>query len=200
MARLSAGVSRRGAILLALLFAAFLAAPFVVNDYLLTVLILILYFAYAGQAWNIMMGFAGQLSLAMPSISVSAPMWRRRCLSASASVPGWVCSGPFGCRGLRGDHRISCFSLSRRRRLFRNSDHCLCRIRAYRLRSSGFRQCVGRIISSGQAERTKRSVAAAWRSPNVLLHHPVRDIAPLSPLPSSHSQPYWLLLARDPRG
>ena len=33
------------------------------NDYLLTVLILILYFAYIGQAWNIMMGFAGQLSL-----------------------------------------------------------------------------------------------------------------------------------------
>jgi branched-chain amino acid transport system permease protein len=34
-----------------------------VNDYLLTVLIIILYFAYTGQAWNIMMGFAGQLSL-----------------------------------------------------------------------------------------------------------------------------------------
>ena len=33
------------------------------SDYLLTVLILILYFAYIGQAWNIMMGFAGQLSL-----------------------------------------------------------------------------------------------------------------------------------------
>ena len=37
--------------------------PLVANDYLLTVLILILYFAYVGQAWNIMMGFAGQLSL-----------------------------------------------------------------------------------------------------------------------------------------
>src|SRR5208337_2607256 len=33
------------------------------GDYLLTVLITILYFAYTGQAWNIMMGFAGQLSL-----------------------------------------------------------------------------------------------------------------------------------------
>ena len=33
------------------------------SDYLITVLILILYFAYVGQAWNIMMGFAGQLSL-----------------------------------------------------------------------------------------------------------------------------------------
>ena len=63
MARLSAGLSGRGAILLAVLFVVFLAAPFFVNDYLLTVLILIFYFAYAGQAWNIMMGFAGQLSL-----------------------------------------------------------------------------------------------------------------------------------------
>jgi branched-chain amino acid transport system permease protein len=61
--RLTGGVSRRGAALLAALFAVFLAAPWVVNDYLLTVLIIILYFAYAGQAWNIMMGFAGQLSL-----------------------------------------------------------------------------------------------------------------------------------------
>ena len=37
--------------------------PLLASDYLLTVLILILYFAYVGQAWNIMMGFAGQLSL-----------------------------------------------------------------------------------------------------------------------------------------
>jgi len=38
-------------------------APMFANDYLLTVLIIILYFAYTGQAWNILMGFAGQLSL-----------------------------------------------------------------------------------------------------------------------------------------
>jgi len=58
-----AGAPRRGLVLLALLFAALLIAPYVVNDYLLSVLIIILYFAYGGQAWNIMMGFAGQLSL-----------------------------------------------------------------------------------------------------------------------------------------
>jgi branched-chain amino acid transport system permease protein len=63
LSRLTAGVSRRSAVLLAAALAAFLAAPWIVNDYLLTVLIIILYFAYAGQAWNIMMGFAGQLSL-----------------------------------------------------------------------------------------------------------------------------------------
>jgi branched-chain amino acid transport system permease protein len=59
----STGFSRRGAALLAVLLAALVAAPWMVNDYLLTVLVLILYFAYTGQAWNVMMGFAGQLSL-----------------------------------------------------------------------------------------------------------------------------------------
>jgi branched-chain amino acid transport system permease protein len=57
------GVSRRAGLLLAAVLAALSIAPLFVNDYLLTVLIIILYFAYTGQAWNIMMGFAGQLSL-----------------------------------------------------------------------------------------------------------------------------------------
>jgi len=57
------GPSRRTVILLAALIAALLIAPWIANDYLLTVLIVILYLAYTGQAWNIMMGFAGQLSL-----------------------------------------------------------------------------------------------------------------------------------------
>jgi branched-chain amino acid transport system permease protein len=48
--------------LLALL-AALLVAPLLVDGHTLSVLIVILYFAYVGQAWNVMMGFAGQLSL-----------------------------------------------------------------------------------------------------------------------------------------
>jgi branched-chain amino acid transport system permease protein len=63
MAWLTDGVSRRTWLLLAALLVAFLVAPLFAGDYLLTVLILILYFAYTGQAWNIMMGLAGQLSL-----------------------------------------------------------------------------------------------------------------------------------------
>ena len=63
VSRLLDGVSRRGLVLLALLLAGLVAAPWLANDYLLTVLIIILYFAYTGQAWNVMMGFAGQLSL-----------------------------------------------------------------------------------------------------------------------------------------
>ena len=63
IARLIAGVPRRGLVMLAAVLAVMLLAPLFAGDYLLTVLILILYFAYTGQAWNIMMGFAGQLSL-----------------------------------------------------------------------------------------------------------------------------------------
>jgi len=54
--------SRARALLLVLLFA-LIAAPLVADRYLMSVLILIFYFAYVGQAWNLMMGFAGQLSL-----------------------------------------------------------------------------------------------------------------------------------------
>jgi branched-chain amino acid transport system permease protein len=56
-------VSPRAMILLGGLLVVLLIAPWFVNDYLLTVLIVVLYFAFTGQAWNIMMGFAGQLSL-----------------------------------------------------------------------------------------------------------------------------------------
>jgi len=52
-----------GRALAALLLGAFLAAPLFADRYLLSVLILVLYFAYVGQAWNLLMGFAGQLSL-----------------------------------------------------------------------------------------------------------------------------------------
>jgi branched-chain amino acid transport system permease protein len=40
-----------------------IALPFVAGNYLLSVATLVLYLAYVGQAWNVMMGFAGQLSL-----------------------------------------------------------------------------------------------------------------------------------------
>ncbi|MFI4989095.1 MAG: branched-chain amino acid ABC transporter permease, partial [Alphaproteobacteria bacterium] len=40
-----------------------LAAPLILDRYTLSILILILYSAYLGQAWNVMMGFAGLLSI-----------------------------------------------------------------------------------------------------------------------------------------
>jgi len=50
-------------LLLAALAAALLALPHVAGSYVLSVATLALYFAFTGQAWNVMMGFAGQLSL-----------------------------------------------------------------------------------------------------------------------------------------
>jgi branched-chain amino acid transport system permease protein len=54
---------RHGKVLGLLLFATFALAPVIADRYLLSVLILVFYFAYLGQAWNLLMGFAGQLSL-----------------------------------------------------------------------------------------------------------------------------------------
>jgi branched-chain amino acid transport system permease protein len=63
MTALFGGLPRRVLIALALFFALLLVAPWLVSAYVLSLLVVVLYFAYAGQAWNIMMGFAGQLSL-----------------------------------------------------------------------------------------------------------------------------------------
>jgi branched-chain amino acid transport system permease protein len=63
MRRLLEGVPPRALVLLAALLAVLIAFPFFASGYLLSVGFLILYFAFVGQAWNIMMGFAGQLSL-----------------------------------------------------------------------------------------------------------------------------------------
>ena len=56
-------MNRRAATLLAILGALLAALPAFAGNYLLSVATLILYLAFAGQAWNVMMGFAGQLSL-----------------------------------------------------------------------------------------------------------------------------------------
>jgi branched-chain amino acid transport system permease protein len=53
----------RASVGLAVLAALLIALPAFVGAYALSVATLILYFAYTGQAWNVMMGFAGQLSL-----------------------------------------------------------------------------------------------------------------------------------------
>jgi branched-chain amino acid transport system permease protein len=109
--RLDGRASRRSAIALVILLAALLFAPLIVNDYLLTILVLILYFAYAGQAWNIMMGFAGQLSLGHALYVglggyVAATLFVRfgvaPWLGLLAAVPiAAVCGGAIGCLAFR---------------------------------------------------------------------------------------------------
>ena len=56
-------MSGRQGVALALTGGLLVAAPLFVGDYVLSVLIVFLLAAYLGQCWNIMMGFAGQLSL-----------------------------------------------------------------------------------------------------------------------------------------
>ena len=58
-----AGLTRRSEVALALLAAVLLILPLFVGNYVLSVLVVFLFAAYLGQCWNIMMGFAGQLSL-----------------------------------------------------------------------------------------------------------------------------------------
>jgi branched-chain amino acid transport system permease protein len=48
---------------ISILFLFLILLPAFAGNYALSVATLILYFAYTGQAWNVMMGFAGQLSL-----------------------------------------------------------------------------------------------------------------------------------------
>jgi len=60
---LLASLSARARILLAALTIVMLAAPLLLDRYLLSVLILVCLAAYTGQAWNILLGFAGLLSL-----------------------------------------------------------------------------------------------------------------------------------------
>ena len=63
MNRLLDTVPRRAIWALVALLALLLVAPAAVSPYLLSALVLMLYFACVGQSWNLMMGFAGLLSL-----------------------------------------------------------------------------------------------------------------------------------------
>ena len=56
-------MNQRASVLLAMLALALLVLPVIASNYLISVVTLILFFAFTGQAWNVMMGFAGQLSL-----------------------------------------------------------------------------------------------------------------------------------------
>ena len=56
-------MNRRAVIWLFILSVFLLMLPRMANAYVLSVATLILFFAFTGQAWNVMMGFCGQLSL-----------------------------------------------------------------------------------------------------------------------------------------
>jgi branched-chain amino acid transport system permease protein len=63
LSQAGAGLTARGWRVFGVWLAALLLVPTVADSYFLSVLTTLLWFAYLGQAWNVMMGFAGQLSL-----------------------------------------------------------------------------------------------------------------------------------------
>jgi len=87
--RLLEGVPRRGLWLLAALLALLLVFPAFASGYLLAVGFLILYFAYVGQAWNVMMGFAGQLSLGH-SLYVGLGAYAAAALYVHFGISPWI--------------------------------------------------------------------------------------------------------------
>ena len=89
IARLLEGVPRRGLVALAALLALLVAFPAFASGYLLSVGFLILYFAYVGQAWNIMMGFAGQLSLGH-SLYVGLGAYAAAALYVHFGISPWI--------------------------------------------------------------------------------------------------------------
>ncbi len=89
IAHLLEGVPRHGLAMLAALLALLIVFPFFAGGYLLAIGFLILYFAYVGQAWNIMMGFAGQLSLGH-SLYVGLGAYAAAALYVHFGLSPWV--------------------------------------------------------------------------------------------------------------
>jgi branched-chain amino acid transport system permease protein len=87
--KLLEGVPRRGALVLAALLVFLIGFPLFASGYLLAVGFLILYFAYVGQAWNVMMGFAGQLSLGH-SLYVGVGAYAAAALYVHFGLSPWI--------------------------------------------------------------------------------------------------------------
>jgi branched-chain amino acid transport system permease protein len=82
-------VPKRALMLMGALAVLLLTLPAYANAYILSVAILILYFAYLGQAWNVMMGFCGQLSLGH-SLYVGIGAYVSAALFVHFGIPPWL--------------------------------------------------------------------------------------------------------------
>ena len=202
IARLLDGVPRRALLLLrVLLLAVLVAAPLFANDYLLTVLILILYFAYTGQAWNIMMGFAGQLSLGH-ALYVGLGAYTTAALYVHFGIGPWLgllvaipvavaCGAVIGFLafrfGVAGVYfAILTIAFAEFARI--GFDHF------------GWVGGSSRPVPAGRAIHPQRSLEPARPAGDVLLRDPGADRAGLRAVPRAAAKPRRLLLAGDPRG
>jgi branched-chain amino acid transport system permease protein len=82
-------VKPRAVYLLVALSALLLVLPLIAGSYLISLATLILYLAYTGQAWNLMMGFAGQLSLGH-ALYLGVGAYGAASLYHHFSIPPWA--------------------------------------------------------------------------------------------------------------
>ena len=83
------GLTGRGRKALLALALVLLALPWFASGYVLSIAILVLYFALAGQAWNVMMGFCGQLSLGH-SLYVGVGAYTAAALFVHGGIGPWA--------------------------------------------------------------------------------------------------------------
>ena len=89
MRQASASLRWRARSALAVFVLAMLIAPALVSPYTLSLLIIALFAAFLGQAWNFMMGMAGQLSLGH-SLYVGLGGYASAALFVKLGIPPWL--------------------------------------------------------------------------------------------------------------
>ena len=82
-------ISPRVMLALAAFVSVMLVLPFVVGSYGTSVLVIVLFSAYLGQSWNIMMGFSGQLSLGH-ALYVGLGAYMSAALFVHYDLPPWI--------------------------------------------------------------------------------------------------------------
>ena len=86
---ISSAVPRRSALALASLVAVLLVLPLLAGNYVVSILVVVLFSAYIGQAWNLMMGYAGQLSLGH-ALYVGLGAYISGALFVHYGLPPWI--------------------------------------------------------------------------------------------------------------
>ena len=165
-----ADVNRRAVTLVAVLAVALLALPAVASSYVLSVATLILFFAYAGQAWNVMMGFAGQLSLGH-SLYVGVGAYAAAGLFFHYGIGPWagIWLADRALRGARRGDRLPRVPLRHLGRLLRAAHDRVRRVHAHRLRPHRLARRPGRALHQGGAARAARPRQSARPAGDVLL-------------------------------
>ena len=86
---ISSTMQRRSAMALASFVAVMLVLPLLAGNYVVSILVVVLFSAYVGQAWNLMMGYAGQLSLGH-ALYVGLGAYISGALFVHYGLPPWI--------------------------------------------------------------------------------------------------------------